>query len=129
MSTAKPRILLVEDYDDARAMYSLFLVSKGFDVDEAATGEQGLLSAGAHRPDLIVLDVGLPRMDGFEVARRLRMMPGFDAVPIIALSATTDHLTARARAAGCTQAIFKPCLPDELLAAIEALLAARPTAR
>jgi len=117
------RVLLVEDYADAREMYAEFLGLAGYQVSEAADGEQALLLAAASNPDLIVLDIGLPKIDGLEVARRLRKTKAAALVPIIALSASMIvDFEPRAHQAGCTIALSKPCLPDELLAAIRTLL-------
>ena len=115
---AKPRLLLVEDYQDAREMYALFLSANGLEVVEAADGEQALLNAATFKPQIVVLDIGLPRVDGLEVTRRLRANPKTALIPIIALSATAADFRDRAAAAGCTVALEKPCTPDELLVSV-----------
>ena len=115
---AQPRLLLVEDYQDAREMYALFLRASGLNVLEVADGEQALLAVSTFKPDIVVLDIGLPRMDGLEVTRRLRDNPATASIPIIALSATAADFRDRARVAGCTVALEKPCTPDELLVSV-----------
>jgi len=122
-----PRVLLVEDYADAREMYALFLVGEGFEVFEAADGFQALDHSATQRPDVVVLDLGLPRMDGLEVIRRLRTAPATARVPIIILSALATRATAaQALAAGANMVLSKPCAPDDLLAVINGALAATP---
>lgn len=117
------RVLLVEDYADAREMYAEYLARAGFKIIEAADGEEGLNTALEAVPDLIVLDIGLPKIDGLTVARRLRAEAATARVPIIALSANTLlHFAPLALEAGCSVAMSKPCLPEELLLAIRGLL-------
>ena len=83
----KTRILVVEDDDDARMMYAIMLQSWGYDVVEATTGKEGVSAAQTSVPDLILLDIMMPDMDGYEVCRELRTDPRFHTVPIIFLSA------------------------------------------
>lgn len=83
----KTRILVVEDDDDARMMYAIMLQSWGYDVVEATTGKEGVGAAQTSIPDLILLDIMMPDMDGYEVCRQLRTDPRFHIVPIVFLSA------------------------------------------
>jgi DNA-binding response OmpR family regulator len=83
------RVLVVDDERDLRTMLSSYLTADGFEVLQAENGEQGLESALAEKPDLVVLDVGLPGIDGFEVLRRLRST---SAVPVIMLTARTEEV-------------------------------------
>ena len=111
-----PRILLVEDYDDAREMYRDYLEFSGFRVDTARDGHEALKKARAHLPDLILMDLSLPGLDGWEATRILKSDPATSHLMVVALSA---HALAaegeRARAAGCDGFIAKPCLPHELV--------------
>jgi DNA-binding response OmpR family regulator len=108
-------------------MYALYFQLKGLEVLQAADGLQGLLQARASKPDAIVLDVSLPRLDGIELTRRLREDDATAAVPVIVLSAHTgDDYRRRAFAAGATMALEKPCLPDDLLREILHLLGNAP---
>ncbi|MDF1515259.1 MAG: response regulator [Anaerolineae bacterium] len=84
---SKIRILVVEDDDDARMMYAIMLRSWGYDVIEATTGKEGISAAQSNIPDLIMLDIMMPDLDGYEVCRQLRTDARFHAVPIIFLSA------------------------------------------
>jgi len=121
------RILLVEDNDMNRDMMSRRLQKKGHEVLMAADGMQAILMAESETPDLILLDMSLPVIDGWEAARRLKASPATAAVPIIALTA---HAMAgdreKALAAGCDDYGAKPVDFPQLVAKIDALLARRP---
>jgi len=121
-----PRILLVEDNDMNRDMLSRRLQRKGHEVLMAADGMQGILMAESEIPDLILLDMSLPVIDGWEAARRLKASPGTSTIPIIALTA---HAMAgdreKALGAGCDDYDTKPVDFPQLLAKIETLLASR----
>ncbi len=126
---ARPRVLLVDDYPDARAMYGEYLEFSGFDVVEAANGEEALARALDAGPDIILMDLSLPVMDGCEATRRLKADARTSAIPVVAL---TGHALAGisdgARRAGCDAFVTKPCLPEDLVLEIRRVLAARPTA-
>jgi len=119
------RILVVEDYLDTREMYVEFLALNGYDVIAAEDGLEALRIAQALRPDVVVLDIALPRMDGFSVLRRMRADPKLREVPVLTLSASVEEdYEDSALKAGATKALRKPCLPDELLAAIRVVVPA-----
>ena len=109
-------MLLVEDYEDAREMYRDYLVYSGFDVDTADNGLEAIDKAISVPPDLILMDLSLPVLDGWEATRRLKADARTSAIKVIALSA---HAMAaeerRAAEAGCDGFIAKPCLPQELV--------------
>jgi len=109
-------ILVVDDVDNNRAVLMDMLSPLGFDVFDASDGRGALLEAKRLKPDLIVMDVMMPIMDGLEVIRRLRLMPGLDAIPIIAVSASaeSDDIT-RARDAGANAMAAKPLQRASLL--------------
>ena len=111
-----PLILVVEDFDDAREMYRDYLEFAGFRVETARDGREGIEKARALQPDLILMDLSLPGIDGWEATRLLKAAPETKHIIIIALSA---HALAtegeRARAAGCDGFIAKPCLPPDLV--------------
>ena len=117
-----PRALVVDDYDDAREMYAEFLAFKGYEVVQAQNGVQALALAGSALPDLIVLDLALPDMDGIEVTRRLKHDPATAAIPIVMLTANAQAgMLDQARKAGCAEVLVKPCAPDELLQVVQGL--------
>jgi len=119
------RILLVDDYPDALEIWGLYLRSMGYDVIEADDGLKAIAQAHAHKPDLIILDLELPGITGFEAAVRLRKSPETRDIPLIAATGYS-HLKQlnQARASGFDSIIVKPCEPAALVAEIERLLQA-----
>ena len=121
-----PKILLVEDNEMNRDMLSRRLARGGYDVILAEDGARGVAMAASDRPDLILMDMSLPEIDGWEATRQLRAVPETKAVPIIGLTA---HAMAgdreKALAAGCNDYDTKPIELPRLLAKIEALLGAQ----
>src|SRR6266545_7194765 len=117
------RVLVVDDTDDSRQLASFVLERAGFAVTEAATGAEALRLAGTAAVDVIVLDVHLPDIDGFEVCRRLKAEPAARSIPVFFLSATYTDLQARARGreSGAEGYLTKPCDPVELVSAVENL--------
>lgn len=127
---ASPLILIVEDYDDAREMYRDYLEFSGFRVVTARDGREAMEQARANHPDLILMDLSLPGIDGWEATRILKADAATKHLTIVALSA---HALApdgdRARQAGCDGFIAKPCLPADLVDHIGGFLkAAAPEA-
>jgi two-component system cell cycle response regulator DivK len=118
-----PLVLIVDDVQDNRTIYVLFLRFSGFRVAEAENGEEAVAKATTLLPDVIVMDLSLPVMDGWEATRRLRRDPRTKKIPVIVLTghALPEHAQA-AREAGCDMVITKPCLPDQLLETIERIL-------
>jgi two-component system, cell cycle response regulator DivK len=117
------KILLVEDNELNRDMLSRRLLRRGFEVELAEDGQQGLTMAESVTPDIILLDMSLPIIDGWEVARRLKAAPATKEIPIIALTAhamTGDR--EKALAAGCNDYDTKPIDFGQLVSKIEALL-------
>jgi DNA-binding response OmpR family regulator len=117
------KILLIEDNEMNRDMLSRRLSKRGFEVVVASDGSSGAAAATIEHPDLILMDLSLPDMDGFEVTRRLRSQPTTAAIPVIVLTAhtmETDRL--RAMEAGCQDYDTKPVDLTRLLAKIDALL-------
>lgn len=122
MSAGK-HILIVDDYPDALDIWAIFLRASGYKVSTAADGASAIEQAERLLPDLIVLDLELPRISGFDVAKRLRSNPDTQSIPLIAATGYS-HLSQldRARAAGFDQIVVKPCDPDALIEEIERLL-------
>lgn len=124
-STA-PFVLVVEDYQDAREMYVEYLKFSGFRVAEARNGLEALERAQTLLPDIILMDLALPRMDGWEATRRLKADTRTKDIPVVALTghALAGHAEG-ARQAGCDAFVTKPCLPDALVAEINRVLERR----
>lgn len=122
---AKARILYIEDNFANQVLIRRVLEAEGYQVDEASSGLSGIEMAAANRPDLILVDINLPDVDGYETTARLRQMNGVSDVPIIALTANVmDGDRERTIEAGCDGYIQKPIDVDELPRQIEGFLAA-----
>ena len=121
--TDRPLVLLVDDYPDAREMYAEYLDFSGFDVLEAANGMEALQRAADGQPDIILMDLSLPVMDGWEATRRLKADKRTQEIPVVAL---TGHALAGisegAKKAGCDGFVTKPCLPEDLVKEIRKVL-------
>ena len=118
-----PLILIVEDFDDAREMYRDYLEFAAFRVETARDGREAIEKARRLRPDLVLMDLSLPGIDGWEATRLLKSDPATKNILVVALSA---HALAtegeRARTAGCDGFIAKPCLPPDLVEEISKYL-------
>jgi len=125
----RPLILLVEDFVDAREMYRDYLEFSGFLVETAAHGGEAIDKARALDPDLVLMDLSLPGIDGWEATRLLKQDPATRHLLVVALSA---HALAaegdRAREVGCDGFISKPCLPSDLVVQIAGFLRMRADA-
>jgi two-component system cell cycle response regulator DivK len=117
------RILVVEDQEDNRQILRDLLSNAGFEIVEAETGEEALVSASTQKPDLILMDIQLPILDGYEVTRRIKADPLLQAIPIIAVTSyALSGDEGKAREAGCNDYVTKPYSPRELLTKIRNLL-------
>lgn len=126
MSAADGRartVLVVDDFPDNREMYASYLVYSGYVVDQAASGHEALEKAFSAHPDLIVMDLSLPGLDGWEATHRLKSDPRTKDIPIVVVS---GHALAgsvqSAQEAGCDAFLKKPCLPQTLLAEVKKLI-------
>jgi two-component system cell cycle response regulator DivK len=119
------KILVIEDHEDNRQLLRDLLMNSGLEMIEATTGLDGVAMAKSHRPDLILMDIQLPGIDGYEATRRIKAEPALKDVPIIAVTsyALTGDAT-KAYAACCVGYVTKPYSPRELLATIRRHLAA-----
>ena len=124
MTTGK-HILIVDDYPDALDIWAIYLQAMGYRVSTAGDGAAAIAQAERLLPDLIVLDLELPRVSGFDVAKRLRANPATSHIPLIAATGYS-HVKQldRAREAGFDQIVVKPCDPDLLVEEIERQLLA-----
>jgi CheY-like chemotaxis protein len=120
---SKMTVLVVEDFADNRFMMRKLLEMSGYEVVEAVDGKEAVEVAATSRPDLILMDLSLPRLDGLDATRRIRELDGLRRVPIVAVSAhDTNDFHADALAAGCNEYVTKPIDFDELDALVKKLL-------
>ena len=118
--SAGPIVMVVEDFDDTRQMMRRLLEMGGCRVVEAANGREAIEVAGRERPNLILMDLNMPVLDGFTAALRIRENEQLSEVPIVALTAyESAQSRAAARAVGCDEYIAKPVDFDQLMALIE----------
>ena len=110
------RILVVEDQADSRQIIRDMLAATDFEITEVENGEQALAAIGKQRPDLILMEIQLPIMDGYEATRRIKTDPALRSIPIIAVTSYVEEQ--KARAAGCDEYVPEPYSPRQLLAKI-----------
>lgn len=114
-----PLVLIVDDFEDSRTMYAEYLAYSGYTVEQAADGQEAVDLTERLRPDVVVMDLSLPIIDGWEAIRRLKGNDCTRHIPIIAL---TGHTLAGhsqgAKEAGCDAFLVKPCLPENLAAKV-----------
>src|SRR6266446_568573 len=119
----RKRILVIEDQEDNRQIVRDLVTASGYELIEATTGEEGLEVAARERPDLILMDIQLPGIDGYEVTRRIKANPALRHIPVIAVTSyalSGDDI--KAIEAGCDAYVTKPFDPAELLAKIREYL-------
>ena len=117
------KILVVEDTQNNRRILNDLLTNAGFEVIEAVDGEKGVAMAAEQKPDLILMDIQLPLVDGYEATRRIKANPDLKAIPIIVVTSyALSGDEAKARAAGCDDFVPKPYSPRQLLAKIREFL-------
>jgi two-component system, cell cycle response regulator DivK len=118
-----PLLLVVDDAPDGRHLYVTYLRHHGYRVIEATNGVEAIEQAYSHRPDLIVMDLGMPHMDGWEATRRIKRDPRTGHIPVLAISGHvyTDAVT-RATTAGADAFLPKPCRLPDLLTIVRELL-------
>ena len=120
------RILVIEDQEDNRQIVRDLMTASGYELIEATTGEEGLEAAARERPDLILMDIQLPGIDGYEVTRRIKANPQLQKIPIIAVTSyALSGDDKKAFAAGCDGYVTKPYSPRLLLAKIREYLPAK----
>jgi len=125
--TGRPgrRILIVDDAEDNRFLFSYALHAAGYEVEEASNGEEAIERVANRAPDLIVMDLCMPVLDGFETTRRLKRDPDTSHIVVLVVTAlTSKDQVSKARHAGADAISAKPCTPRSLLGQIEELLRA-----
>jgi two-component system, cell cycle response regulator DivK len=123
MGRLKPLVLLVEDQTELRQMYVQELELSGFDVIEAENGADAVTNTASHRPDVVLMDLSLPVLDGWEATRRLKNDSRTSHIPVVALTAHDGSgELQRATSAGCDWFVPKPCPPDALITEIRRVL-------
>jgi CheY-like chemotaxis protein len=126
----RPLVLIVDDNEDNRELFSLAVDRLGYRVMVACDGLEAVARVEEERPDVILMDIGMPRMDGFDATRAIRALVSGGAVHIMAVTAFTDALSAqRALAAGCDEVLLKPITPEELGARVRSAILVRADAR
>ena len=117
------RILVVEDQEDNRQIVRDLLTANDYEMTEAENGQEALAAVAKDRPDLILMDIQLPVMDGYEATRRIKADPSLSSIPVIAVTSyTLSGDEEKARAAGCNDFVPKPYSPRQLLAKIRQYL-------
>jgi two-component system cell cycle response regulator DivK len=117
------RILVVEDQEDNRQILRDLLGNAGFELIEAEDGEKAIALAGEHKPDLILMDIQLPLLDGYEATRRIKGDPALKSIPIIVITSyALSGDEEKAKAAGCDAYVAKPYSPRQLMATIRTYL-------
>lgn len=121
-----PLVLIADDFADTREMYLEYLVFAGFRAIDASDGEEAVAKAIELRPSIILMDLAMPTMDGWEATRRLKADERTRTIPVIAVTGHALQGDAeRARQAGCDGVISKPCLPEALVEEVRRVLARR----
>lgn len=121
-------VLVVDDHTDSRMICEIILARSGYAILSAADGGRALELARAERPDAIVLDVALPRMDGWAVLEELRRHPSTASIPVVMYTAhALDSYRTQAAALGCSRFLVKPCSPQEILEAVRASILPPPS--
>jgi two-component system cell cycle response regulator DivK len=124
MDRARPLVLIVEDQADLRQLYAQQLTLSGFDVIEAGNGADAITHTGAQQPDVVLMDLSLPVVDGWEATRRLKSDARTAHIPVVALTAHDGSgELQRATNAGCDWFVPKPCPPDALITELRRVLA------
>lgn len=116
------KILIVDDTTDTRELLHMYLKTAGYTIFVAADGGEGLYRTKADEPDLIITDINMPNLDGFDMIRELRATERFANLPIIAMTAYGDEQLDKAREAGANRAVSKPMNMEELVELVNSLL-------
>ena len=124
----RPLVLIVEDQSELRRLYAQQFTISGFDVIEAENGADAIAHTNSHAPDVVLMDLSLPVVDGWEATRRLKNDARTAHIPVVALTAHDGSgELQRATRAGCDWFVPKPCPPDALITEVRRVLAGRPS--
>jgi|SRR5215813_10662002 len=125
-SSQRPTILVVDDFDDTRLLLRTWLERKGFRVIEAENGNEAVASAESSAPDLIIMDLQMPELDGLAAARRIRNVKKLASIPIVAVSAYgAEQFRGAALQAGCNEYVSTPFEPADLERLIRSFVSTR----
>ncbi|HEY5239897.1 MAG TPA: response regulator [Polyangiaceae bacterium] len=123
------KILIIEDYDETRLLLGEHFTHAGYHVETASEGNAGIAAALALQPDVIVLDLAMPRLDGWDTVRILRSYPTTTGIPVIACTAMrSDEMLDLATALGCNAVVRKPCVPMDVEQVVDKMLEAPESA-
>jgi CheY-like chemotaxis protein len=121
------KILIVEDHEETRILYGEYFDGVGYQVETASSGNEGIAAALRMQPDVIVLDLAMPRLDGWGTAAILRTYPTTAETPIVACTAVSNEQSlSRATTLGCNAIVRKPCLPLDIERAVDEVMGAVP---
>ncbi len=124
LSAQLPLVLVVDDFADNRELYAATLAEAGYQVEEVENGQEALDFIGRRRPAVVVMDLSMPILDGWEATRRIKGDPDTNDIVVVALTGhATNFGLQRAKEAGADAVLTKPCLPEDLLALLRALTA------
>jgi CheY-like chemotaxis protein len=124
---APPLILVVDDFDDNRELYASTIAEAGYAVEQASNGHEALEKIGATRPAVIIMDLSMPVVDGWQATRAIKADPRTADIVVIAVTGhATNYGLQQAKDAGAEAVLTKPCLPEDLLATIRALMPPSP---
>lgn len=122
-SSALPLVLVVDDFDDNRELYASVIAEAGFHVETATNGQEALDKIGSQRPAVVIMDLSMPVLDGWEATRQIKANPASSDIVVIAVTShATNYGLQRATEAGCDAVLTKPCLPQDLIGVIRALI-------
>jgi CheY-like chemotaxis protein len=118
-----PLVLLVDDHEDTREMYSTYFIDAGFQVAHAVDGDHALFKILATPPDVVIMDLAMPLLDGWAATRAIKAHPRIQHIPVVVLTGqVTPESLERARVAGAEAVLTKPCLPPELCFLVKTIL-------
>lgn len=123
----EPLILVVDDFDDNRELYASNLAEAGYTVEQATNGQEALDRIGRTRPAVIIMDLSMPVLDGWETTRRIKSDPATADIVIIAVTGhATNYGLIQAKEAGAEAVLTKPCLPEDIIALVRLLVPSAP---